>query len=434
MSSKGAGPHHETTESIEEPSELSDLLSTAQLEKLRLEVESLRNKNQWQERVAQFIPLITVFLAVAGFIFGIWQFQRQQSSQQEKLVSEQQKDRASQDLDRTLRIQNQIRTDTEQLLRFTNDPTQTLSRVAFLLDDLKVLAHQPVGDSQEGSQIILNSRETVTSSLIKMIHYDCDFLKNPRDVYFATTVFDHWPDYSKHLGQNLSELDFVLYKYVRALRDLHDKNPKYFEKLVYDSSSDRYIVNSESFGEEHQFQHYGDTVIGFMKHLSILPSSDLMKKHIQDFKTALRNPQLTEQLFSKYLSTIDSASLANAGLGKQASESDNLTIMLFPSAVRNAGRIQEILLNTSIRSFTLSPTLPERENFYQMYTVSIFDLTGKSIWRSENLKMTPPGKLTLNLNSANFTDGNYMAAIDGVTANGETVVIERYYFRVIQNR
>jgi hypothetical protein len=406
----------EMAESSEESQELAESLSIAQLEKLRLEVEGIRNKNKWEERIARYIPLITVSVAVAGLLFGIWEFQRQQSSQQEKIISEQQKDRASQDLDRTLRIQSQIRTDTDQLLRFTNDPAQTLSRVAFLLDDLNVLAHERVGESQEGSQIILNSRETVTRSLIKMIHYDCDFLKNPRDVYFATTVLDHWPDYSQHLGQNLRELDFVLYKYVRALRDLHDKNPRYFEKIVYDSSSGRYIVNSENFNEEHQFQHYGDIVIGFMKHLSVMRSSDLMKKHIREFEAALRNPELTRELFSEYLSNIDRI---NAG-----------TLVLTPTPVRSAGEIKKIVLDRSIPTFTVSVALQEDVTPYGTLRASIFDSVGRQIWQQTGITMTRPGRLTFTLNSTQFPTGDYGLVLDAGLPNGESVTLERYYFRV----
>lgn len=419
--------------SSDEPKDLIESLSIAQLEKLTLEVESLRNKNKWEERVARYIPLITVFVAVAGLIFGIWNFQRQQSSQQEKMVSEQQKDRAFQDLDRTLRIQSQIRTDTDQLLRFTNDPTQTLSRVAFLLDDLNVLAYHRAGESQEGSQIILNSRETVTRSLISMIHYDCDFLKNPRDVYFATTVLDHWPDYSQYLGQNLRELDFVLYKYVRALRDLHDKNPRYFEKIVYDNSSGRYIVNQENFNEEHQFQHYGDIVIGFMKHLSMLRSSDLMRKHIRDFEAALRNPELTKQLFTEYLSNTDRASLPNAASDERDLNRASSNTFILTPPTRSTGEIKQIVLNQSVQKVAISLTLPEEDALHKTYRASIFNLIGKQIWQSTQLTVSRAGQLTLTLPAALFERGDYMLAIDGEDPNGENYALERYYFRVTRN-
>ncbi|HYX71479.1 MAG TPA: hypothetical protein VE732_01805 [Nitrososphaera sp.] len=55
----------------------SNNLAAAQLEKLKLEIEDLRNKGKWDERISRYIPLISVLVTVAGFTFGVYQFRVQ---------------------------------------------------------------------------------------------------------------------------------------------------------------------------------------------------------------------------------------------------------------------------------------------------------------------------------------------------------------------
>jgi hypothetical protein len=68
---------------------ISDVRAQAELEKLRLEIQSLKSKNGWGEKVAQFTPLFTVLIAVAGFCFGVYQFNIQQKENIKKFTSDQ---------------------------------------------------------------------------------------------------------------------------------------------------------------------------------------------------------------------------------------------------------------------------------------------------------------------------------------------------------
>ena len=53
---------------------LNEQLVQAQLDKLKLEIQSIKRKNKWEEKLARYIPLLTVLITVAGFCFGIYQF------------------------------------------------------------------------------------------------------------------------------------------------------------------------------------------------------------------------------------------------------------------------------------------------------------------------------------------------------------------------
>jgi len=59
-------------------------------DKLKLEIQSLIDKDSWTNKVEKYIPVITALIAVAGFWFGVYQFHRQEKAAMEKVAIEQQ--------------------------------------------------------------------------------------------------------------------------------------------------------------------------------------------------------------------------------------------------------------------------------------------------------------------------------------------------------
>lgn len=53
--------------------ENNGLMTTQQMEKLELEIRSLRNSISW---LARLVPLITIILAIGSFLFGIYQMKQ----------------------------------------------------------------------------------------------------------------------------------------------------------------------------------------------------------------------------------------------------------------------------------------------------------------------------------------------------------------------
>jgi len=45
-----------------------------EIEKLKVEIQSLASGNRWENRVTRYIPVITVLIAVFSFWLGIYQF------------------------------------------------------------------------------------------------------------------------------------------------------------------------------------------------------------------------------------------------------------------------------------------------------------------------------------------------------------------------
>lgn len=86
---------------------LQDELQLAQLEKLQLENEKLRQElkdrgksKPWHAVLVQFVPFISALVAVAGFLWGVYQYQAQQTRNltAQKLQSERELETAQRDL------------------------------------------------------------------------------------------------------------------------------------------------------------------------------------------------------------------------------------------------------------------------------------------------------------------------------------------------
>jgi hypothetical protein len=273
--------------------ELERRKTAAELKKLNREIDDLKRKSKFRQWFLEYSPLVTVLVAIGGFLWGIYQFKAQQKEQQARTIVEQQRGLS-------VRIQDQIRTDLDQLLHFTNDKQQTVSRVLFLLEELKDLLHYPISDTQRMSDIFPGQERAVTQSLVGMIDNDCDFKKGARDVNFTSTVIDHWNCYSEYLEADPNQLEEFLSKYEDALRSLRDKAPKYFQSIHIDPRTDVFELLYQNDNESDLFQHFIGLKYGFIQHLKMLGQSDNLKNyHIREFQMALRNPLLTKQLLGK---------------------------------------------------------------------------------------------------------------------------------------
>lgn len=244
--------------------------ASARLKKLEDEIQQLSRATGRGTRVARYIPLLTACIAVAGFIFGIVKF-----------VSEQAQDRR-------IRIQSQIRTDINELLLFTSDESQTISRALFLLQDIDALI---INKS--------NEREDITQILAEIISKDCDF-EDLRHVRLDVMAMRHWEGYEAYLIRNPAVHDFIMYKYVQALRVLHDMNPEYVEHIEYETESGYRVAE---FAKESFYLHFESLVRGYVLHVRLLGDPDAQMEAIELFQEAVNNRTLTQQIFHRNYKT-----------------------------------------------------------------------------------------------------------------------------------
>ena len=277
-------------------------------QKLTLEIQELQIKNRW-EPLTRFMPVFAAVIAGVGLFVSVVKYQKDQEAQQTQVVGEQQKDRANREAELKLRFQNQIRADFDQILQFTHDQNQTVARASFLLEDISTLLASKVDDKQTVSDVFPNSKETVTRSLVYVIAYDCDFMSKPRDVGFAQMVVGRWNDYAAYLVKDTDKYNFILYKYVRALRDLTDRHPDYFHSMKYDPPTDDFVVlpkYEQQAGEEQRYQHFLDIIQGFKSHVDAIGNNPaptlkaIRDKNVRQFEEALCNAEISKVILGPH--------------------------------------------------------------------------------------------------------------------------------------
>ena len=284
-----------------------DLLAAAQLQKLKLEIEDLKSKGDWERWIAAYTPLFSILLALIGVLFGIYQFQRVQQIQHTQIMAQQEKDRLTRETDQAIRIQNQIRSDIEQILQFANDKQQTVSKVSFLLEDLKSYLEISADKLQTpgSADKVRDKTRSVTITLVKAVVDDCDF-KNHRDVNFAKALVDHWEDYRGYLyKEDRVSLEYILYMYEDAILDMYYKIPSATTSVRFYRNQSRYeYPKGYQDVDASQESHFRDLIEGFDVHMMLLEDDEAKKRHIKQFQAATCNDDLTQDLFSTKITRV----------------------------------------------------------------------------------------------------------------------------------
>jgi hypothetical protein len=274
---------------------LDNSLAVAQLEKLKLEIEHLKNKDGWEKRVALYTPFLSVLIAVAGFLFGVYQFQRLQQVQQNQIINEQQNDRLAREAEQAIRVQNQIRSDVEQILQFPNDKEQTISKVSFLFEDLKSYLDLNPDKLQTISS---NNKRSVSVTLVSSVMNDCDFDRH-RDVNYANILISQWEDYGQYLKEEDSNsLQYILGQYQQALRNVYDKDPYFLRNVRYVKETYEFSY-PKGYGRlnAEQVYHFQDLLTGFEAYVDLLKDEEIKKTYLSRTQGAMCNGVLMEQLF-----------------------------------------------------------------------------------------------------------------------------------------
>jgi hypothetical protein len=216
------------------------------------------------------------------------------------------------EVDQRTRVQNQIRADIDEILQFTRNERQTISRVSFLLEDMKTVLESNLIQTQMGSnvsetkkvdEIYPEYKRKLTESLIIMIKDDCDFTKRPRDVGLANTVVRHWDDYSVYFKNDPKQVEWILYAYIRALQSLRDENPGYLEGMKVE---DGYKPSRKYERQENEpilYSRLIDILDGFENHIEILGKENmsdeatrLKRESLEEFEATLCNPAMSKYI------------------------------------------------------------------------------------------------------------------------------------------
>jgi hypothetical protein len=235
----------------------------ARLEKLRLEIASLKYQLTWYRPFLDSTPLITVIITLIGLWAGAY-----------KYLEERRETRIGQQ-------NSQIRADIDQILSFPSDSKISLARVTFLFHDLDRMTIDDIA-----------MRNNISDIVEKLIANDLDFDKL-RDVSFDVAAMSRWADYSQRLRAKGGSRD-IRYKYFQAFRHLHTENEQYFSTIDIDESG-QYIV--KQFTVEAQFLRFAQLVIGYQQHVSFIKTTMEREGAKNSMAQALHNPSLVEKIF-----------------------------------------------------------------------------------------------------------------------------------------
>jgi hypothetical protein len=280
-----------------------DLLTARQVEKLELEIASLSTKSSW-DNVTQLMPIIATLMGVVGFAFTVYVFVSQYRMQQEK-------DRSSRESEYKTKLQNQIRGDADELMRFTGDQKLTVARAAFLLRDMDTVLNTTLSNGKTMDKEFDGYQRSLTVSLMILIRDDCDFNNNPKDVGLANQIAVTWTDYSAFLRneKDLNQLDHILFKYIEALKRYRRTHPGYLESITL--KTDAYEVGPkfrQQDEEQPRYTHFIDLRDGIVKHLGFLNDVDQKEKdkaesmktdYVKDFVGTLCNAALAQDVLGK---------------------------------------------------------------------------------------------------------------------------------------
>ncbi len=246
-----------------------------EVDKLNEEVKILRRQNSWIGGVVNLVPMITTFVAVAGLAFSFYQAQRAQNKEREDRTRNETQERIN-------RIQNQIRTDKDQLVEFISNDRISLVRAGFLIDDLKSLVAQlPDGNSE-------------TKDVTKLLHdvaWDLRFDER-RHFDFDVTALQRWGDY-RQFWKNYPDSHqlFLANKYLPRIEKLHNDDAPCLEKLDYEAGTT--ILTYKNAGKTCNEELIGALMYGFGEHLRALKEgnqSNLLSREIEKLGELTNRP------------------------------------------------------------------------------------------------------------------------------------------------
>ena len=260
-------------------------LEAAQLEKINLEIRALRKKSVWHDTVLQLTPALTVLVALSGFVFGIYQFHNGQEKARELEQAGQQ-----------IKIQDQIRSDLDQIVQFPTDRKQTVSRVSFFLLDLDNLLKPNLADPDSTAK----DRRKIGDLLVQLISDDLD-LTERRNVSFALTLVKQSNDYDEGLKAHPNMLMNILTNHCDAFESIYKKAPKYFGRFKYTDQTKSEIDEPDvsPIPDASLARHFEDLVGSYSRHLELIQDASTRQSAIKHFQMATCNRDLTQQEFGQ---------------------------------------------------------------------------------------------------------------------------------------
>lgn len=266
--------------------DVSAVIAKAQLEKLQLEIDDLKNKRKWDEKLLRYLPFLTTMVAVIGISLAAMGYFADREKERQATA----KEREAKDEEQRIRDEGQIRINVDQLISL--DPKQPVAKVPYILNDLAELIKRKPPEEQKTAE------RRVTEIIFQFISRDAELL-TPRMTRTDKYAIEHWAGYQEHLKVNPEDNALILDNYIEAFVELHKKDPKYFSGII-DFKDDGYDIGKKRRADRTLFFLFTELVEAFSAHLKMPGvTSDNLQFYIAQFQDAIKNPTITKHFIEQ---------------------------------------------------------------------------------------------------------------------------------------
>jgi len=231
--------------------------------KLPLELEELRTKQSFGNKLAPYASVIAALIAVAGFLWGVYQFHHQEVERENAANVQKLRENDIRERELTQHIDSQYRTELTQLLQFPTDEKLTIPFVTFLLTDLTNLIENDLPEKDKAQR----SKQLGEMLYNMMMQTDFDFSKD-RTVEFDVAAMRYCPSYRAFLASEPdSQANLMSNKYWAALDSVHTRDAKLIKSIGIEGTFFRVDI---PLGKEKLFEHFQNLHAGYKAHVVIL--------------------------------------------------------------------------------------------------------------------------------------------------------------------
>jgi hypothetical protein len=191
----------------------------AELRKMKAEARLAEWQNTRLGRSTRYTVIIT---ALAIVVTGAWTVYI--------ALEEKEKERAQRQREQSHEVESRIYAATEKLLNFNNEGPPPPGQAKFLLDQLQTDIGKLPNLDEAGVAERKRRISTQMVAVFKGGEFDC---KKNRHLDFEMEALK-WSDYQETLKQETADNQYILNKYLRALKSLHDEDPQFVETAIQD--------------------------------------------------------------------------------------------------------------------------------------------------------------------------------------------------------
>lgn len=285
--------------SSEKDQELINEKTRAEINKIHLEVKSLKKQISWRGQLLQYVAVITVLVTLFGAWQGYLKFREDHQKDQE-LKS---KENDLKDSEQRQKADDEYQLNIQQIASYPGETKETIPSIVLKFQDLKRLIEG--GKLSGQAEVARHDVGFLVSYIIQQTDFD---LKVPRNVEFDTESLRYCEYYSNYLRLNTDANTRILSKYQTSLKFEHDKNPNVFKAIKRESNSS-YSVEGLTAQQEIYAYHVADMLDAYKSHLDLLKQSlkdnpqntegikDMLNQALCDFYTSVNNSSIAQDFF-----------------------------------------------------------------------------------------------------------------------------------------